>query len=66
MPLYEYVCNACTERFEKLVRMSDDPQAVRCPRCASDLVARALSTFATAGGQRGSTTTSAESCGPVG
>jgi putative FmdB family regulatory protein len=63
MPLYEYVCKECGERFEKLVRMSDDPRAVRCPACTSDGVERALSTFATGGGQHEA---AAPSCGPVG
>ncbi len=63
MPLYEYDCKACGERFEKLVRMSDDPRSVRCPACASATIARALSTFATTGGQREA---AAPSCGPVG
>lgn len=63
MPLYEYICKECGQRFEKLVRMSDDPKAVRCPGCAG-AVERALSTFATAGG--GQRETAAPSCGPVG
>jgi putative FmdB family regulatory protein len=63
MPMYEYTCKACGERFEKLVRTSDDPQAVRCPACASATVERAFSTFATSSGQRSS---AAPSCGPVG
>lgn len=65
MPLYEYVCKHCSERFEKLVRMSAAPPTVICPSCASAEVERALSTFATGGGaQRGET--AAPSCGPVG
>jgi putative FmdB family regulatory protein len=63
MPLYEYLCKECGERFEKLVRMSDDPRAIPCPSCASAAVERALSTFATGGAQR---TAAAPSCGPVG
>ncbi|MFV9505346.1 MAG: FmdB family zinc ribbon protein [Oscillochloridaceae bacterium umkhey_bin13] len=64
MPMYEYDCKECGTRFEKLVRTSDDPQAIRCPACASATVARAFSTFATGGGQR--SVAAAPSCGPVG
>jgi len=32
MPIYEYKCNACDHRLEKLQRMSDDPLKV-CPEC---------------------------------
>ena len=32
MPIYEYKCNACEHRLEKLQRMSDDPLKI-CPSC---------------------------------
>jgi putative FmdB family regulatory protein len=63
MPLYEYVCQACGEHFERLVRASAAPQTIRCPRCESATVARAFSTFATGGTRSGET---APACGPVG
>ena len=63
MPLYEYICQECGERFERLVRASAAPQTIRCPRCESDTVARAFSTFATGGTRSGET---ASACGPVG
>lgn len=44
MPIYEYVCGGCAERFEKLVHRFGEP--VRCPSCASGAVERQLSTFA--------------------
>jgi putative FmdB family regulatory protein len=64
MPLYEYVCKSCGERFEKLVRMSGQPLMIACPACAGDEVERALSTFATGGGAQRSD--AAANCGPVG
>jgi putative FmdB family regulatory protein len=64
MPLYEYICKSCGERFEKLVRMSDQPQSIACPTCTGAEVERALSTFATGGGVQRSD--AAASCGPVG
>lgn len=32
MPIYEYKCNACEHRLEKLQRMSDDLLTI-CPEC---------------------------------
>jgi putative FmdB family regulatory protein len=43
MPLYEFTCQACGQRFEKLFRsMSARPQAP-CPKCGSKQTVRALS-----------------------
>lgn len=54
MPLYEYRCQCCGARFERLVRSaagaSADAGASRpaivCPECESDQVTRLLSAFA--------------------
>jgi putative FmdB family regulatory protein len=43
MPLYEYICRACTHRFEALVR---DATAPGCPQCGSSNLERELSLFA--------------------
>lgn len=50
MPIYEYQCQSCGEKFEKLVRSfnNDDAQVV-CPECQSKLIQRQLSTFAMVG-----------------
>jgi putative FmdB family regulatory protein len=32
MPLYEYKCEACDNRFEKIVKFSDPPVET-CPKC---------------------------------
>jgi putative FmdB family regulatory protein len=48
VPIYEYRCPACDERFEELVRSSD--ASVACPRCGSADVERLLSVFAGTGG----------------
>lgn len=47
MPIYEYQCRGCGERFETLVARSD-PAAPRCPRCGAIDVRRLPSTFAVA------------------
>jgi len=46
MPIYEYVCRDCAERFEKLVRRFGDE--VSCPSCAGAAVDKQLSVFAVA------------------
>jgi putative FmdB family regulatory protein len=47
MPLYEYACDACGRRFERLVRTFREE--VACPACGSAAVEKLLSTFAMAG-----------------
>jgi putative FmdB family regulatory protein len=49
MPLYEYVCRACDERFEKYVRAWGE--AVTCPCCAGSEVEKQVSRFAFAGAE---------------
>ncbi|PWU19294.1 MAG: zinc ribbon domain-containing protein [Candidatus Rokuibacteriota bacterium] len=46
MPIYEYVCMACEEHFEELVRNGEEPD---CPQCGGGNVRRQLSVFATHG-----------------
>jgi putative FmdB family regulatory protein len=36
MPLYEYECDACGHRFERIQKFSD-PLADRCPKCGGDV-----------------------------
>jgi putative FmdB family regulatory protein len=43
MPLYEFDCRACGNRFELFIR---EPQAIVCPRCSADSVERVQSSFA--------------------
>jgi len=48
MPLYEYGCASCSERFERLVRAGDGSEAA-CPRCGSANVRKMVSSFAAFG-----------------
>lgn len=57
MPLYEYRCQACADRFEVLQRMGQDGAGVTCPTCGEGRVEREHSTFAAAG-------VSAAACAP--
>ena len=43
MPIFEYACRGCGEKFEVLVRGQEHPH---CPACESADLDKALSTFA--------------------
>lgn len=56
MPIYEYVCEACGERFDKLFRSmsgSEETPAVECPACHTLRTRRIVSSFGLAGGPAG-------------
>jgi putative FmdB family regulatory protein len=59
MPIYEYVCDECETRFEKIVM--NQQQQIVCPNCASKRASLQLSVFATNG-----SSTSAPSSGSGG
>jgi putative FmdB family regulatory protein len=42
MPLYEYQCQSCHERFERIQKFSDPPVDV-CPKCGTGPVRKLLS-----------------------
>jgi putative FmdB family regulatory protein len=46
MPIYEYRCEECGERFEELVSASA-PSAPPCPSCGAEAANRLYSMFAT-------------------
>ncbi|HWA15188.1 MAG TPA: zinc ribbon domain-containing protein [Gemmatimonadales bacterium] len=50
MPIYEYVCSACDNAFEKLVR---GDTRVACPECHSAKVERLISAPARPAGASG-------------
>ena len=35
MPIYEYVCESCKAKFEKLVRSMNSTEAAECPKCGA-------------------------------
>jgi putative FmdB family regulatory protein len=47
MPIYEYGCQECSGRFQKLVLGFSDPPGLLCPRCGSTKLQRLVSRFAT-------------------
>jgi len=56
MPVYEYECTKCGERFELRRGMNDKDDEIGCPRCGAKSPQRVFSVFA-----RGS---SSGSCAP--
>jgi len=42
MPLYEYQCEACENRFERIQKFSDPPVSV-CPKCGKGPVRKLIS-----------------------
>lgn len=64
MPIYEYYCDKCDEKFETLVFGKEQPD---CPKCGKSDVKRVMSAcgFVTkgSGGETVSTPAGASSCG---
>jgi len=48
MPIFEYVCDDCGTKFEKLVRGAES-NGVLCPSCGHSHLTTQFSTFATHG-----------------
>lgn len=47
MPIYEYECKVCGEKFEMRRSLGDSDNELRCPKCGSEYPQRVLSVFAT-------------------
>jgi len=45
MPIYEYQCQDCNTKFEKLVRRAAEAADVNCPSCGKPRVSQQYSTF---------------------
>ena len=43
MPLYEYQCEACGNRFERIHQKYSDPPAATCPKCGGGPVRKLIS-----------------------
>jgi len=55
MPVYEYRCESCGERFEKLVRsMHQEPPGLACPACQGTEVRHLISAPVVHSGGEGS------------
>ncbi len=47
MPIYEYQCTQCEERFEVFQSMGADGSKLHCPKCTTQNPKRVLSSFFT-------------------
>lgn len=47
MPVYEYECSKCGERFEQRRNVDDSDSEVSCPKCKAREPRRLFSRFAT-------------------
>jgi len=45
MPIYEYRCEECGEKFEKLVRLGTSSSEIECPKCRGRKVEKLISAF---------------------
>lgn len=61
MPIYEYVCLACEERFEQLLPMGAADPA--CPSCRAERVRRQPSRIALVDARAGHAPSSGCACG---
>lgn len=49
MPLYEFYCSDCRERFERLITYAASEHNLICPSCQGTRVRKLFSVFATSG-----------------
>lgn len=61
MPIYEYVCEACGQEFEKMVRFTDVEKMPTCPACGSQETHKQISRVA-AGSSASDSGASSNSC----
>jgi len=63
MPIFEYACDDCGTKFEKLLRRSGEAGDVRCPSCGEKHLTTQYSTFAARAGKVQTTPEPAGGCG---
>ena len=61
MPIYEYRCRKCGKIFEKIQKVEEGGESLKCPYCQGKKPEKVLSSFSST---KGSESTS--SCGPTG
>jgi len=64
VPLYEYQCAGCDNRFEVLQRVGQGSEGLACPDCGKTEVEKEYSTFASC--SAGSGYAGGTSCAPSG
>jgi putative FmdB family regulatory protein len=63
MPIYEYRCAQCSEKFELFVRSAAQQAVPTCPKCGSIETRKALSLFGVGEASRSSGASASSSCG---
>ena len=53
MPIYEYICLKCNEKFSLLQSINASGLDTKCPRCASNEVKKVISAFCCSSGSGG-------------
>ena len=67
MPVYEYICQECENRFEKRVGFSEADRDQECPACGSSHSRKQISMFASSSsGNNSGSAVSSSSCGGTG
>ena len=51
MPIFEYACDDCGTKFEKLIRRSGEADGIECPSCGHKHLTTQYSTFAARAGK---------------
>jgi len=62
MPIYEFECQACRTRFEKLCGMSAGAGDVVCPECRGGDVRKLISSFYSRSSSSDGSTSSSSGC----
>jgi len=66
VPIYEYVCESCGKKFEKLVRSMSSSESPACPKCGKTQTRREFSAFAVGASQGGNAAAHGAGCGCCG
>jgi putative FmdB family regulatory protein len=53
MPIYEYVCEVCKEKFSLLQSVNTPENETECPKCLSRQVKKVMSSFCCSSGPGG-------------
>jgi putative FmdB family regulatory protein len=60
MPIYEYLCESCGDKFERLVRRTEQVLEGGCPSCGEKHLKQEFSTFSARAGSPQQRTSPAE------
>lgn len=63
MPIYEFKCAGCQNRFEKLCQMGETGANVNCPNCGRQGSNRVMSGFSSRNNNNDTFSSDSNSCG---